>query len=52
MFFGVVNTEVLTPSEFPEIASGTVTRYWGVNNQYVWYIPRGLRKGQSIGIKK
>lgn len=42
MFFSVSGTTILMPD--PNLynpSAGTVSRYWGSNNQYVWSIPRG-----------
>ena len=44
MFFNVSGSTVMAPD--PNLfrpSVGTVTRYWGSNNQYVWNIPYGNR---------
>lgn len=32
---------VYAPESFDAVSSGTISRYPGSNNQYVWNIPRG-----------
>ena len=44
MMFKVNKSTVYAPASFTNISSGTIQRYYGSNNQYVWSIPRGEKE--------